>query len=131
MKYVKKKIPIEAILWNGTNFDQIANFMGDNHPIINSQNELIISTLEGDMRAPVGAYIIKGVKGEFYPCDGEIFEETYEPYKDENYIHNVKCNYCEEKFQTQPELFYDSIHNIYKYTTVCPRCKKRIEWGVN
>lgn len=37
-----------------------------------------IPTLEGIMRANYGDYIIKGVKGEFYPCKPDIFELTYE-----------------------------------------------------
>lgn len=41
--------------------------------------ELIIRTLEGDMRASYGDWIIRGVKGEFYPCKPDIFEATYEP----------------------------------------------------
>ena len=40
---------------------------------------LMIETLEGTHRASVGDYIIKGVKGEFYPCKPDIFEMTYEP----------------------------------------------------
>jgi hypothetical protein len=40
---------------------------------------MIIETLEGDMRAVSGDWIIRGVKGEFYPCKAEIFEATYEP----------------------------------------------------
>jgi hypothetical protein len=39
----------------------------------------IIKTLEGSMRAEVGDWIIKGIKGEFYPCKPDIFEATYEP----------------------------------------------------
>ena len=39
---------------------------------------IIIQTLEGEMRADVGDWIIKGVKGEFYPCKSNIFELTYE-----------------------------------------------------
>lgn len=38
-----------------------------------------IDTLEGRMIASVGDWIIKGVKGEFYPCKADIFEATYEP----------------------------------------------------
>ena len=37
-----------------------------------------ISTLEGTMRADPGDWIIRGVKGEFYPCKPDIFEATYE-----------------------------------------------------
>lgn len=39
---------------------------------------LEIETLEGDMTARPGDYIIKGVQGEFYPCKPEIFHATYE-----------------------------------------------------
>ena len=39
---------------------------------------MLIHTLEGVMRADVGDYIIRGVKGEHYPCKSEIFEATYE-----------------------------------------------------
>lgn len=40
---------------------------------------ITIPTLEGNMRADVGDWIIRGVKGEFYPCKPDIFEATYEP----------------------------------------------------
>lgn len=40
---------------------------------------LIIPTLEGDHRADPGDWIIRGVKGEFYPCKPDIFTATYEP----------------------------------------------------
>ena len=43
-----------------------------------TDKELIIQTLEGDMKANVGDYIITGVKGEQYPCKPDIFEATYE-----------------------------------------------------
>lgn len=39
---------------------------------------LTIETLEGTMNANIGDWIIKGVKGEFYPCTDEIFQLTYE-----------------------------------------------------
>jgi hypothetical protein len=39
---------------------------------------LIIHTLEGDHRADPGDWIIKGVKGEEYPCKPDIFDATYE-----------------------------------------------------
>jgi hypothetical protein len=40
--------------------------------------ELTIHTLEGDMKAMPGDYIIRGIKGEQYPCKPDIFEATYE-----------------------------------------------------
>ena len=44
-----------------------------------TDKEMIIHTLEGDMKASVGDYIITGVNGEQYPCKSDIFEKTYEP----------------------------------------------------
>ena len=42
------------------------------------QGYIEIETLEGYMKASFGDYIIKGIKGEFYPCKPDIFEATYE-----------------------------------------------------
>ncbi len=44
-----------------------------------TSKELIIKTLEGDMKASIGDWIITGVNGEQYPCKPDIFEKTYEP----------------------------------------------------
>jgi hypothetical protein len=38
----------------------------------------VIETLEGTMEVKVGDYVIRGIKGEFYPCKPDIFEQTYE-----------------------------------------------------
>ena len=132
MKYIKKPIPIEAIQWLGTNFDQITNFMGDNHPIINNKNELVISTLEGEMCAPVGSYVICGVSGhDYYPCDKSLFEQSYTPIRETKW-HHIKCNKCERFFSTDtPHLFYDNIKEEYKYWTICPHCKHKVEWEIN
>lgn len=46
--------------------------------IANELGEITIPTLEGDHKASLGDYIIKGIKGEFYPCKPDIFEATYE-----------------------------------------------------
>lgn len=43
------------------------------------QDTLLIPTLEGTMRAGVGDWIIRGIKGELYPCKDDIFRATYEP----------------------------------------------------
>ena len=47
-----------------------------------TDKEQIIHTLEGDMKADIGDYIITGVKGEQYPCKPDIFEQTYELVED-------------------------------------------------
>ena len=46
--------------------------------VIKGKPCLIIPTLEGEMRAEIGDWIIRGVKGELYPCKPDIFELTYE-----------------------------------------------------
>ena len=57
MKYIKKPVIVEAY---------------------QTDKEVIIHTLEGDMKASVSDYIITGVNGEQYPCKPDIFEKTYE-----------------------------------------------------
>lgn len=78
-KYRKKPIIIEAIQYTGKNRDQILIEL--KMPSIAEDlisEDLIIETLEGDMHASIGDYIIKGIKGEFYPCKPDIFEASYE-----------------------------------------------------
>ena len=75
MKYRKKPVEIDTIQWTGDNKLEIFDFC--NMSYITDQ-ELRIQTLEGSMIADKGDYIIKGVKGEFYPCKPDIFELTYE-----------------------------------------------------
>ena len=75
-KYKKKPVVIEAIRFTGSNYEEIREFIGKN--TLCSDLSIVIPTLEGDMIAQKGAYIIKGVKGEFYPCKPDIFAETYE-----------------------------------------------------
>ena len=91
MKYRKKPVVIEAIKWDGYNDSEIENFVGDmfvgygdNLVVYRPSYEqyksklIYIKTLECVMTASVGDYIIKGVKGEYYPCKPDIFESTYE-----------------------------------------------------
>ena len=75
-KYVKKPVTIEAVKWTGDNFEEIESFT--NTKAFIKCGQLIIPTLEGTHIASIGDYIIKGVKGEFYPCKPDIFAETYE-----------------------------------------------------
>lgn len=83
--FVKKPVVVQAIQWNGHNFQEIVDFVGIHNLRIqenlNSPN-LIIYTLEGDHYASIGDWIIRGIKGEFYPCKPDIFEKTYEEVKE-------------------------------------------------
>lgn len=79
MKFRKKPVVIEAVQYTGRNLEEIKTFTGYSQ-IENDflDNFLLIKTLEGEMRAMPNDWIIKGVKGEFYPCKPDIFEATYE-----------------------------------------------------
>ena len=82
MKFRKKPVVIEAIQYDGTNYEDIFKFTNSKAELHTKPNYLIILTLEGDMKAKINDWIIKGVKGEFYPCKPDIFEETYEEVTD-------------------------------------------------
>lgn len=91
-KYVKKPVEIEAIQLKEDNIIEVFDFLdGANYKETKSAEELEdfskamleqgyieIETLEGMMKASFGDYIIKGIKGEFYPCKPDIFIATYE-----------------------------------------------------
>ena len=76
-KYRKKPVVIEAVRWQGDNLSEIQAFYKPDDILVG--NQIQITTLEGIMSANIGDFIIKGVKGEFYPCKPDIFEATYEP----------------------------------------------------
>lgn len=78
-KFKKKPVVIEAELYDGTatSVERVME-MGGTRGINNSPEGLYIVTLEGTMRADRGDWIIKGVKGELYPCKPDVFEATYE-----------------------------------------------------
>ena len=94
MKYRKKPVVVEAIQLRWTTWNELCDFLGsiisEDNPGRNSNDysdtcgeqppyiELTIPTLEGNHAAKHGDWIIKGVKGEFYPCKPDIFEQTYE-----------------------------------------------------
>ena len=77
--YKKKPVTVAAVKWNGFNLQEIREFTNNEAMIKN--DVLIIPTLEGTMAAEIGSYIIRGIKGEYYPCRGDIFENTYEEVK--------------------------------------------------
>ena len=83
MKYRKKPIIIEAIQYTGDNLKEIKAFASEKaEDYIFNNKSFYINTLEGDMKASVGDFIIKGIRGEFYPCKPEIFKETYDKLKE-------------------------------------------------
>lgn len=91
--YRKKPVVIEAVQWTGENLREVnaftdgppetesrlAGLMWEHYEDLVRKDGLKIYTLEGKMDASLGDWIIKGVKGEFYPCKPDIFAATYEP----------------------------------------------------
>lgn len=98
LKYRKKPVVVEAVRWTGSNLEEIRNFVGSDlieecvelFDIKRTLKEMLvdiaIDTLEGTMRVDYGDYIIKGVKGEFYPCKPDIFLATYEEVIEDGYL---------------------------------------------
>lgn len=80
MKYRKKPVLIEAVQWTGKNWEDVVEFInGATKSVVNMVEESVdILTLEGTMRTSKGDWIIRGIKGEIYPCKHDIFEATYE-----------------------------------------------------
>lgn len=89
MKYRKKPVVIEAIQWTGLNLEEVKEFVGESltYDIIDDAWKvgegrprviMMIKTLEGDLKVSEKDFIIKGINGEFYPCNPAIFKKTYE-----------------------------------------------------
>lgn len=75
LKVRKKPVIVEAVRITQSNITEVAKWCGG----VVYPPYVHVKTLEGTMTGHVGDYIIKGIKGEFYPCRADIFEETYEP----------------------------------------------------
>lgn len=99
-RFRKKPVEIEAIQFNGyDDYVKIQDLFHETHGFVDSPigfnalrvdldedggfktpaTFLTIETLEGLMTADLGDWVIRGVKGEFYPCKPDIFEQTYDP----------------------------------------------------
>ena len=88
MKYRKKPVVIEAMQWRPDDLGLAGPLVGwllrhevnFRHQSGSGDTTTVdIETLEGTMTALPGDWIIKGIKGEFYPCKPDIFEASYEP----------------------------------------------------
>jgi hypothetical protein len=92
-RFRKRPVEVEAVRWDGRNIDEVLAIVdfdrlpeteesaayvdgpGIGHT---AMGELEIPTLEGTMTAMPGDWVIRGVKGDVYPCKPDIFEQTYE-----------------------------------------------------
>lgn len=145
-KYIKLPIPVEAVQWKGS-------------PVIDTQEErkflldkaqfgidgeevvLIVHTLEGEMKAYPGDYIVRGVDGEYYPVKKEIFEKTYRELKqpDPNAVCFKDGLNCEEEWIEQEKELEKSewvcvkkdrleemVEAAYDDSSFCPLVKTTI-----
>ena len=80
-KYRKKPVVIEAVQLSRSNFVEVVDWLGlDGLADGTSEDECVIEiiSLEGNHLARNSDWIIRGIKGEFYPCKPDIFNQTYE-----------------------------------------------------
>ena len=91
-RYTKR--PVTILAWQVTKKDRdaIVRWVNDSntgttrvgeHAFIDRGDTLVIRSTADRMSAPIGSYVIKGIKGEFYPCPADIFEATYDKGNDE------------------------------------------------
>jgi hypothetical protein len=89
MKFVKKPVVIEALQWDGTRvsadniskaFPELITYKfiyDEDYTPFTTPYSWLIYTLEGTITAKPNDWIIKGIKGEFYPCKPDVFEQSY------------------------------------------------------
>ncbi len=85
-QFRKKPVVISALQFTGDNVVAVLDFVtsgGAEAQTSRSGLTLYIKTLEGDMLASSGDWIIRGVKGEYYPCKPDVFADTYDPEPDD------------------------------------------------
>ena len=87
MKAKKKPVIIEAelisdlIMYATNHWDKLPDWVKENYgkgKMLFISNHIEISTLEGTLRGEKDDYLIKGIRGEIYPCKPDIFKETYD-----------------------------------------------------
>lgn len=127
MKYRKKPVAIEAFKYDGDLKDSDGKYYVPDWAVIAFENgimhyvsddgektpiELYIDTLEGTHHVSVGDYVIRGVKGELYPCKPDIFEQTYEACEE-------RCSMAE---MTALEYFKEKERMTKKCSISCTDC---------
>lgn len=127
-QYIKKPIPITATQWDGEtdSLFAISNMMGFKVGLDLVRNQPYIETLEGKMIVSPGDYIIKGIKGECYPCKADIFEESYTCVELESEVNSIPITNPSEEpdFLFGEKLIGLSFNpsqdpNVYKAKQLC------------
>lgn len=111
IKARKKPIEIEAVQYTGKNKNTIVKFVKQS--IINTTTVFGIKTLEGIMNIDINDYVIKGVKGEFYPCKPDIFLASYDIIP--NYI-GIACGDkgCGQELSDNDKKTVDAFYHTVK-----------------
>lgn len=133
-RYTKKPVTIEAMQWDGSaegatpiitwihdNGGSAVYHCSDDEACERDGHTLRIRTLEGDMDAAAGSWIIRGVEGEFYPCKHEIFLKTHAPDDGSGIL--VIPPALMDNLRTAG---YDIKSILPRYTTVTPDCQPNL-----
>jgi len=123
-KFRKKPVVIEAMKLTRENYIDVYLWMSTSweersvSQLVDGTVEIYIHTLEGNMTARQGDWIIKGVQGEFYPCKPDIFEQTYEPATpDVSPVPPTRENFCDDCGRFCTEKYLSAEHK-------CQRCQR-------
>lgn len=91
MKYRTKPVTVTAVQWTGDNTEDVQHLAGDLfQPLLVAMpvNDTMFTARVYDalhdewIKVATGQWIVRGVRGEFYPCDPQVFAYTYEPVVD-------------------------------------------------
>lgn len=140
-KFRKKPVVIEAHRWEPTENGRNKNPWPNSHlealhfSVALVSLDLIIPTLEGEMRASPGDWIIKGVNGEFYPCKPDIFEKTYEPESAKPPASEGVRELLQWVLDNVPSVFWqenkfrgEALKKISEALAALPELEKRLCW---
>lgn len=134
-KYIKKPIVVEAIQLTRENFDEVMKFIPEEiiYEIEIGESGLsecwiAIHTPEGIMTCWEGNYIIKGIKGEFYPCQEDIFNLTYDKYKEKKSrpLKEGKNKNLLKSIDDESKLILKQINNIYEEIDTLVKNEKKL-----
>jgi hypothetical protein len=72
---------------------------------------VVIKTLEGDMQGNIGDWLIKGTKGEFYPCKDDVFRQKYEPI-DKDGVHAMTAFGPQEEYDGPATIPFPGTNSV-------------------
>ena len=132
MKFRKKPIVIEAEQFMDTSdsVSEIMELAGGKTLTWHVHNHtLSIPTLEGNMTASNGDWIIKGVNGELYPCKPDIFRKTYEEASiSKTETTSEPCEYCRKPIYLKWNVsFIDGYYKLNDDCNYCPNCGRKLK----